>query len=82
MADGTAGQPAATPAAAVAAQPSLGALMSFSGAPELINGRLAMLAFVVSAGKGSCSTVQNGSLRQRLCPALDARPACSAVSRF
>ncbi|KAI3427019.1 hypothetical protein D9Q98_006961 [Chlorella vulgaris] len=62
IADGTVNQAAPTPpevtAEAVAAgfsgsagQPSIGQLMRFDGpAPELINGRLAMLAFVAAVG--------------------------------
>lgn len=53
MADGSVNQPApATNSAADAAPaPSLAGVMAFSGpAPELINGRLAMLAFVSALG--------------------------------
>ena len=55
MANGTLSTAGAVPASAVAAGNNeamgLGELMAFSGpAPELINGRLAMLAFVAALG--------------------------------
>jgi len=40
----------AAPAAAVAVQPTFNEVMGFSGSPEIINGRLAMLGFVAAVG--------------------------------
>eukprot|EP00199_Chlamydomonas_sp_CCMP681_P006250 CAMPEP_0119101254 /NCGR_PEP_ID=MMETSP1180-20130426/350_1 /TAXON_ID=3052 ORGANISM="Chlamydomonas cf sp, Strain CCMP681" /NCGR_SAMPLE_ID=MMETSP1180 /ASSEMBLY_ACC=CAM_ASM_000741 /LENGTH=190 /DNA_ID=CAMNT_0007085349 /DNA_START=49 /DNA_END=621 /DNA_ORIENTATION=+ len=41
---------AAPAAAAVAVQPTFNEVMGFSGSPEIINGRLAMLGFVAAIG--------------------------------
>mmetsp|Transcript_7223 Transcript_7223/g.12437 ORF Transcript_7223/g.12437 Transcript_7223/m.12437 type:complete len:192 (-) Transcript_7223:211-786(-) len=46
-------QPSVTPmpgVAAVAVQPTFNEVMGFSGSPEIINGRLAMLGFVAAVG--------------------------------
>ncbi|KAF5832724.1 chloroplast carotene biosynthesis related protein [Dunaliella salina] len=42
--------PPATSASAVSVPPSVEEVMGFSGAPEIINGRLAMLGFVAALG--------------------------------
>eukprot|EP00884_Botryococcus_braunii_P014892 jgi/Botrbrau1/23403/Bobra.0051s0047.1 len=39
-----------TSAQTVAARPGFGEVMAFNGAPEIINGRLAMLAFIAALG--------------------------------